>query len=70
MLKAPWIRHRQQNSVRKIRLDMMNEILIREGYAYLMTYPPNIKYEEVFREAFKDGRESKRGLWADSLSLN
>lgn len=49
---------------------MMNEILIREGYAYLMTYPPNVKYEEVFREAFREGRESKRGLWADSLALN
>ena len=49
---------------------MMNEILIREGYAYVMTYAPNIKYQEIFLEAFKDARENKRGLWADSMATN
>lgn len=49
---------------------MMNEILVREGYAQIMTYPPNVKFQELFLEAQRDARNNKRGLWADSLSTN
>lgn len=49
---------------------MMNEFLVREGYAQIMTYPPNVKFQELFLEAQRDARNNKRGLWADSLSTN
>jgi len=49
---------------------MMNEILVREGYAQTMTYSPNVKYQELFLEANRDARENKRGLWADSMVTN
>ncbi len=42
---------------------MLNELLVEEGYAQVATYPPNVKYVEVFREAEKSARESKKGLW-------
>ena len=42
---------------------MLNEVIIREGYAYPLTIAPNVKYEENFREAFRYARENSRGLW-------
>lgn len=42
---------------------MLNEVIIREGYAYPLTIAPNVKYEEKFREAFRFARENSRGLW-------
>lgn len=44
---------------------MANEVIIREGYAMLLTIPPNVKYEKRFREAFHKAVEEKRGLWKD-----
>lgn len=41
----------------------VNAQIIKEGYASLMTYPPNIKYVDLFKELYKQARESKRGLW-------
>ncbi|MCA0387417.1 MAG: thermonuclease family protein [Bacteroidetes bacterium] len=42
---------------------MMNEVIIKEGYAYPLTIAPNVKYEEKFREAFRFARENSKGLW-------
>ncbi len=42
---------------------MINEQLVADGYAQIMTFPPNVKYAERFREAQTEAREAKRGLW-------
>jgi micrococcal nuclease len=39
---------------------MFNEVLLKEGYAQMATFPPNVKYVERFQEA---QREANRGLW-------
>ena len=39
---------------------MFNEVLLKEGYAQVATFPPNAKYVERFQEA---QREANRGLW-------
>jgi micrococcal nuclease len=44
---------------------MLNEVIVREGYAQVMTIPPDIKYRELFIKAERDARESNRGLWGD-----
>lgn len=41
----------------------VNDYLIREGFAKVLTYPPDVKYNEQFRQAEKEARENKRGLW-------
>ena len=41
----------------------LNEYLVKEGYAQIATYPPNVKYVEVFRKAQKLAREKSKGLW-------
>jgi micrococcal nuclease len=42
----------------------VNLELLRQGYANVFTVPPNVKYEELFREAEQKAREARRGLWA------
>lgn len=44
---------------------MFNATLLREGYAQVYTWPPNVKYVEQFVQLQKEAREAKRGLWAD-----
>jgi len=42
---------------------MMNEILVREGYATVYTFPPDVKYQERFLKAQREAREKGKGLW-------
>ena len=42
---------------------MMNEISVREGYATVYTFPPNVKYQERFLKAQREAREKRIGLW-------
>lgn len=41
----------------------INYELVRQGFALVYTYPPDVKYNEVFLEAQKQAREEKLGLW-------
>lgn len=41
----------------------LNLYLIQEGYATSYTYPPDVKYQEQFRQAEIEARNAKRGLW-------
>jgi micrococcal nuclease len=43
---------------------MLNEEIVKAGYANLMTYPPNVKYEERFLKAYQEARGNNRGLWS------
>jgi|GEM_PF-1148651 len=44
---------------------LVNEYLVREGYAQSSSYPPDVKYQDRFIEAQRQAREEKRGLWGD-----
>lgn len=41
----------------------VNDYLVREGFAKVLTYPPDVKYNERFRQAEQEARENNRGLW-------
>jgi len=43
---------------------MVNAELVRLGYAYSYSYPPNIKYQTYFLQLEEEAREHKRGLWS------
>jgi len=49
---------------------LINEILVREGYAKSSTYPPDVKYQERFNQAEKLAREEEKGLWGNICSPN
>lgn len=42
---------------------MFNSILLLNGYAQLMTIPPNVKYVEYFKTYQTKARENNYGLW-------
>lgn len=42
---------------------MFNETLVREGYAQVATFPPNVKYTDRFLDAQEEARIARRGLW-------
>lgn len=48
---------------------MFNNFILREGYAQIMTIPPNVKYQEEFLTAYKSARENEKGLWSPILIL-
>lgn len=48
---------------------MFNNFILREGYAQIMTIPPNVKYQEEFLTAYKSARENEKGLWSPILVL-
>ncbi len=41
----------------------VNEKLLRDGYAHVLTFPPDTKFNDLFLEAERDARDHKRGLW-------
>ncbi len=41
----------------------VNARLLKEGYAQVMTVPPNVKYAEYFVHLEKEAREAEKGLW-------
>jgi len=43
---------------------MVNEELVRRGYARASTYPPDVKNAERFLALEREAREAGRGLWA------
>jgi micrococcal nuclease len=41
----------------------VNAEIVRQGYASLMTIPPNVKYADLFLRLYREARENRRGLW-------
>lgn len=48
---------------------MVNAILVAQGYAQMATYPPNLKYVDLFRDLQREAREDPRGLWSECEGL-
>jgi micrococcal nuclease len=41
----------------------LNAHLVKNGYASVMTIPPNVKYADYFVKLQREARLNKRGLW-------
>ena len=41
----------------------VNDSLVREGFARVSTYPPDVKYQKMFLESEKYARQNNLGLW-------
>ncbi len=41
----------------------VNAWLVENGYAMVMTVPPNVKHQELFLILQREAREGRRGLW-------
>ena len=47
---------------------LVNEALVRAGYAAFSTFPPDVKYVEEIREAGQFARENGYGLWSGCIT--
>jgi micrococcal nuclease len=45
--------------------EMVNADLVRDGYAQVATYPPDVKYQDTFLQLQTEARDARRGLWGD-----
>lgn len=43
----------------------LNALLVKEGYANVATYPPNVKYSALFTELEREARKRGKGLWGE-----
>ncbi len=41
----------------------LNAKLLEEGYAVIMTIPPNVKYSDLFLTIQRKARDNNKGLW-------
>ncbi len=64
-----WLQPPKDRSVPEIRAKMFNAILLSEGYAQLLTVPPNVRYVDVFRALQTEARQQGKGLWAQAPAL-
>ena len=44
----------------------LNAKIVQEGYAQVMTIPPNVKYAEYFLKLQGEARLKNKGLWKDN----
>jgi micrococcal nuclease len=42
---------------------MLNDLIVRRGFALTLTIPPNVKYQKKFLESLRKAREEHTGLW-------
>lgn len=43
--------------------EMVNDTLVKEGYAKISTFPPDVKFKDQFLASERWARDSKSGLW-------
>lgn len=61
-----WLQQPKDRSVLEVRTRMFNATLLAEGYAQLLTVPPNVRYVDVFRALQTGTRQQGKGLWAQA----
>jgi micrococcal nuclease len=44
---------------------LINEVMVRQGWAVLYTVPPDVKYADRLERAQKEARQAKAGLWGE-----
>jgi len=59
----PWDRHQRLLAYVYVGDRMVNAELVRQGYAQVATFPPNVKYQDRFRALQQEVRAAQRGLW-------
>lgn len=65
LLRYVWLSIPKDNTNDKeIKEKMYNANLVLNGYAQVMTVPPDVKYSDKFVEYQKSAREGNKGLWA------
>lgn len=71
MLRYVWLQVPKEQlnpSDSDIDNNMFNALLLKDGYAQVSTFPPDVNYQEHFLELEKIAKEEKKGLWGKDTS--
>jgi len=63
LLAYIWLARPRDGSETEVREKMFNARLLLNGYAQVMTVPPNVKYQDLFVRFEREARDNKAGLW-------
>ena len=65
LLRYVWLVKSSTNepSKEEVIANCFNAELVKNGYAHAYTYPPDVKYNEIFKELETKAREKRIGLW-------
>ncbi|MGI9862839.1 thermonuclease family protein [Moorella naiadis] len=63
LLAYVWLASPTSGSEEEVRAKMFNARLLLDGYAQVMTVPPNVKYADMFVKFQREAREQNKGLW-------
>lgn len=65
LLRYIWLIKPSKNEPTKeeVTANCFNAELVKNGYAHAYTYPPDVKYNEIFKELEATAREKHIGLW-------
>jgi micrococcal nuclease len=44
---------------------MVNEVVVRSGFAWASSYPPNVKHQHLFQAAQHEAEAKRSGLWRE-----
>lgn len=66
LLRYIWLQEPTEINEKEIREKMFNARLLLDGYAQVSTFPPDVKYQDIFLKLQEEARESNKGLWGES----
>lgn len=64
LLAYVWLERPESGAEAEVRAKQYNARAIADGYAQIYTFPPNVRYAEVYLDLQREAREANRGLWA------
>lgn len=65
LLRYVWLQEPTKINEKEIREKMFNAILLLNGYAQVSTFPPDVKYQDIFLKFQEEAKKSSKGLWGE-----
>ncbi|MDO5712962.1 MAG: thermonuclease family protein [Tissierellia bacterium] len=65
LLRHIWLKDPKKGILEE---DNYGAIALKEGYAQVYTFPPDVKYEKKYLEISRKAREERKGLWGININ--
>jgi len=69
LLAYVWLVQPANDNETEVRAKMFNAELLLQGYAQVMTIPPNVKYADMFVKFEREARDGNKGLWVAATPI-
>jgi len=63
LLRYVWLKQPESENESEVRTQMVNAILILNGFAFQHSYPPDTANDEIFQKLMQEAKENHEGLW-------